>query len=1061
VDAANPSIDGTPDEHGELAAAVPPVVAVVVAHDPGAWFGTTLASLRDQTYPDLSVLVVDAASAEDLTSRVAEVLPEAHMHRLDHNPGFGPAANAVRELVEGAAFYVFCHDDVALEPDTIRALVEEAFRSNAGVIGPKLVDWNQPDRLLQVGMGADKTGALVPLAERGELDQEQHDAIRDVFVVPGGVTVVRADLFEAIGGFDPQIDGPGDDLDLCWRAHVAGARVLIAPVASVRHLEAWSVRREGDERDRLQARFRLRSTLVNYRPWHRLRVMPQALVLAVLEAVWSVLAGRPARARNLLAAWPWNLRRLAQVRARRKALDAVRTVSDREVRDLQVSGSARFSAFVRTRLGAGDPRRDGVARSSRDLAGALRDGTRQFTGAFALVLAVLLVVSSRSLLVDGIPAIGEFARLPDGPGPLVETWWAGWRAAGLGSAGPQPTGDGLFGVFAVLFLGATGVLRTVAILGLVPVGALGAWRLARPIGSARASVAAFAVYLAIPVPYNAISRGSWSGLVAYALAPWMLLALGRASGAAPFGPANAEPDEPAATTRRASMLRVGLGLGLAVGLACTLVPFTLVLVVAVAAALTVGSVLCFRVVGLARMLVVAVGSSALAVLLHVPWSLDLVTGPSPWESIAGVASSSTPPLSLGEILRFETGPWGAPPLGFAFLLAGALPVVIGRAWRLEWAVRAWMVVLAGWGALWASQQGHLPGGLPAAEVVLAPVAAALALATALGLAAFEIDLRQYRFGWRQVLSVAAAFAVVLGAAPLASGLLDGRWQTPRSDYLTGLDPLLSEEGDGAFRVVWLGDPELLPVRGWRYNDQLAYATTDDGPPTIEDRFVVPQAGATPLVAEVLEAAEERRTNRVGRLLAPMGVQYLVLQERLAPSSSEVERPDGLLGVLDALAQQADLERVPVAEGLVVYRNLSWAPSRSVLPDREGDRTSVADAAGDDLSGAEAALTRSDGADRATGTVPSRGDVLVAATADDGWRLRVDGVTLRRSETYGWANQFSATRAGDGVLEYQTPVGHRVASLAQAALWSVTLVIWWRARRRRGRSQVASVREEVS
>jgi hypothetical protein len=38
---------------------------------------------------------------------------------------------------------------------------------------------------------------------------------------------VRADLFSALGGFDAGIDYLGEDLDLCWRAHLAGARVLI------------------------------------------------------------------------------------------------------------------------------------------------------------------------------------------------------------------------------------------------------------------------------------------------------------------------------------------------------------------------------------------------------------------------------------------------------------------------------------------------------------------------------------------------------------------------------------------------------------------------------------------------------------------------------------------------------------------------------------------------------------------------------------------------------------------------------------------------------------------
>ncbi len=174
--------------------------------------------------------------------------------------GFGPAANDVLRAVEGAAFYLFCHDDVRLDPDVVQVMVEEAYRSNAGVVGGKLVEWDDPDHILQVGMGADKTGRSRPYVERGELDQEQHDAVRDVFYVPGAATLVRADLFEALGGFDPGIELLGEDLDLSWRAHVVGARVLVAPGARIAHLEALGDRRPVDDRRRLQMRHRLRTS---------------------------------------------------------------------------------------------------------------------------------------------------------------------------------------------------------------------------------------------------------------------------------------------------------------------------------------------------------------------------------------------------------------------------------------------------------------------------------------------------------------------------------------------------------------------------------------------------------------------------------------------------------------------------------------------------------------------------------------------------------------------------------------------------------------------------------
>ncbi|MBV8981547.1 MAG: glycosyltransferase family 2 protein, partial [Acidimicrobiia bacterium] len=115
----------------------PSVVAVVVASDPGEWLEETLGALGAQDYPNLSVLVVDAGSDDgDLAARIAPVLPDAYVRRPEGSPGYGQAANEALLAIEGAAFYLFCHDDAAADPDAVRLLVEEALRSNAAVVGP-------------------------------------------------------------------------------------------------------------------------------------------------------------------------------------------------------------------------------------------------------------------------------------------------------------------------------------------------------------------------------------------------------------------------------------------------------------------------------------------------------------------------------------------------------------------------------------------------------------------------------------------------------------------------------------------------------------------------------------------------------------------------------------------------------------------------------------------------------------------------------------------------------------------------------------------------------------
>src|SRR5580700_9825673 len=89
----------------------PPVVAVIVTCEPGAWFDETLASLANQDYPDLSVFVIDSASADDPTPRVAEVLPGAYVRLLPERVGYGTAINGILDSVEGASHYLLCHDD--------------------------------------------------------------------------------------------------------------------------------------------------------------------------------------------------------------------------------------------------------------------------------------------------------------------------------------------------------------------------------------------------------------------------------------------------------------------------------------------------------------------------------------------------------------------------------------------------------------------------------------------------------------------------------------------------------------------------------------------------------------------------------------------------------------------------------------------------------------------------------------------------------------------------------------------------------------------------------------
>ena len=108
-----------------------------------------------------------------------------------------------------------------------------------------------------------------------------------------------------------------------------------------------------------------------------------------------------------------------------------------------------------------------------------------------------------------------------------------------------------------------------------------------------------------------------------------------------------------------------------------------------------------------------VGASLVAGVLHLPWTWDLVGPDARWDAFAGIGSTDGGDLSAASLLRFETGPHGGV-LGYALLIAAALPMLIGRGWRFEWAVRAWFVALGRVGAR-LGRPGGLAPGAPAAR----------------------------------------------------------------------------------------------------------------------------------------------------------------------------------------------------------------------------------------------------------------------------------------------------------------------------------------------------------
>ena len=121
------------------------------------------------------------------------------------------------------------------ETGTLVALVDTWRRSpSAGIVGPKHLDAADPHLLRALAIRTTRGGRLLSRPAPGEPDQGQYDRSSDALGVPFAGSLVERDLLVDLRGWETSFGDVGADLDLGWRAHNAGRRVVVVPAARMR-----------------------------------------------------------------------------------------------------------------------------------------------------------------------------------------------------------------------------------------------------------------------------------------------------------------------------------------------------------------------------------------------------------------------------------------------------------------------------------------------------------------------------------------------------------------------------------------------------------------------------------------------------------------------------------------------------------------------------------------------------------------------------------------------------------------------------------------------------------
>jgi GT2 family glycosyltransferase len=1000
----------------------PSVLAIVVTHDGRRWLRDSLVGLANQSYEGLDILVVDDASPRPREEPRLKRIVKRHLRRrrwgylrTPRPLGYGAAINwALSRVRTDADYLLFVHDDAALTLKSVARMVERLRGDDrTAVVGPKIVSWDDPAVLEEVGMAIDRFGYPYKGLEQGEIDLGQHDKAAEVFYVTSTVMLVRHDVFKRMRGFDSHLGAYSEDLDLCWRARLLGYTVRLEPAAVARHVIAMATAqrptRFGPPRYFIR-RNRLHTIIKNASRLRLLSLIPLFVLLTLAEMLGFIVLREPREVGNLGRALMWNLVRFPQAMNERRRVQSSRRVSDADLTRLMVRLSSRLRVYAldqAERLEEIWGRRADIVSRRTTQARAATARVKGWQVAGAIAILVLVVLGFRGLFWAPTVTFGEILPFPEGATSMWRQWASPWQDGGLGSPDPSPTSFLVLGVVQFLSFGAVGFGQKLLILVLGITAFFGATRLVAELVDRFGRFTTGVVYVLGAIGYAGLRDGALGALVFGAAAPFVLLSILRLVGwiRPPLWSAGRE----VAT------------LALFAALSAAFVPGALFLYLA--AALILAGVRTF--VGRSGTELKALGGSliglALGWALLLPWSLS-------WIGEGGALSVLNAGFPYADFASHFNGhgmisvllgqtPEGPVLAGLALPILGIVAVATGAGQRRRMSIALWALIVGMGFVVTATASGILPAIVASPTEMGVLISLAFAGLAGLAVGAFRLDLPRRRFGIVQGVTVAGlAAALFLVGAGLIPTLVQGDWapgrdndRAPDESETDQITALLGAEAatEGEFRALWIG-------RDWSGGSATSARPvtrsqlTDPRGQELNDLFAGSSGEGAERLTEIIDLIQGGETDRAGALLGSFNVRFVIVDLDSQTRPWEAQRDLALIrreSGFFVFQGDSALDRAAVYEELPPYVAAIEEEDPSLASDESPARHTV--------------LARESPSRYSAAQGSAPGVAFLAETKAEDWTATSGGDELERIQS-GWGNAFEVPAGGERPLEIEFP-----------------------------------------
>ncbi len=267
-----------------------------------------LPSVIEHTPKIYPIYVIDNGSSDRSIELIQTKYPEVKLIRLDTNLGFVGGYNQALKIID-ADLVMLLNSDVEVTHEWLNPLKNILDKNKlVGAVQPKILSFKHKHQFEYAGAAGGWIDSLgYPFCKGRVLhmvedDHGQYDRDEEIFWASGAAMLIRKDLFDRLGGFDPSYFAHQEEIDLCWRMKRAGFSIYSCGTSQVYHLGGATLDYQQPRKLFLNFHNNLRTITKNNSIGTLIWLLPFRVFLDLIAAVKLLYNKRPVGASAILKA---------------------------------------------------------------------------------------------------------------------------------------------------------------------------------------------------------------------------------------------------------------------------------------------------------------------------------------------------------------------------------------------------------------------------------------------------------------------------------------------------------------------------------------------------------------------------------------------------------------------------------------------------------------------------------------------------------------------------------------------------------------------------------------